>query len=636
MKPVKFHKIRLIGLSSILSELLARLHPLSLLEIKTSHYEGLGTNRPLDSFELLSEKLLFVRTLKSQLKSVPVEDELLSLEKAVKVTDKNRPLLDEVRKIKEQLASISQNIEQLQNQIKVCEGLLDFSSVDFSLLSTGSLKYALLNVPITSLKELNQRLASLSKPFEIQVSQKKGVEKATVLLVLDRSIEFDSLISGINATKIELPQGFTSPKSTLSGLLSKKGELEGIKDSLSQQILEISTKLYPELAYAEKTLQIEVDRAQAATNAHFTSSCFVIEAWVPTTRMKDLESVVAFFGERLTLEILPIDEHHEVPPILLKNPKMASPLEFITTRYSLPSYTELDPTLLYFILIPVFYGLIVADAFYAILSVFIALFLKRQFKTSTVLQNIGTFWLYAALPAFVFGIIFDEFGGATHYHWLEFLESWHIIDLHALDITGPLYHGISRVHNLPLVIGISCLAGLLHLALGFILGAISEWNHSKKHAFAKISWLGVEIGGTILVLTSVLPMLPIIYQPAGLVIFVISVAGLLATEGIVGLLELPGFAGNVISYSRIAAIGVVGTLLGEIINEAFMPRPEMGWFIVLALPLFFILHSVNAFIAMFEALIQGGRLNVLEFRSKFMKGGGKSFEPFSTDQYRAH
>jgi len=47
--------------------------------------------------------------------------------------------------------------------------------------------------------------------------------------------------------------------------------------------------------------------------------------------------------------------------------------------------------------------------------------------------------------------------------------------------------------------------------------------------------------------------------------------------------------------------------------------------------LFLILHSINAFIAMFEALIQGGRLNIIEFRSKFLQGGGKLFSPFTVN-----
>ena len=46
-------------------------------------------------------------------------------------------------------------------------------------------------------------------------------------------------------------------------------------------------------------------------------------------------------------------------------------------------------------------------------------------------------------------------------------------------------------------------------------------------------------------------------------------------------------------------------------------------------PVFIIFHVLNCFVAMFESLIQGGRLNIVEFRSKFLQGGGDLFIPFS-------
>ena len=60
-----------------------------------------------------------------------------------------------------------------------------------------------------------------------------------------------------------------------------------------------------------------------------------------------------------------------------------------------------------------------------------------------------------------------------------------------------------------------------------------------------------------------------------------------------------------------------------------MPVPEAGLMALILVPLLVILHFVNAFIAMFESIIQVGRLNIIEFKSKFVEGGGVLFSPFA-------
>jgi V/A-type H+-transporting ATPase subunit I len=184
-------------------------------------------------------------------------------------------------------------------------------------------------------------------------------------------------------------------------------------------------------------------------------------------------------------------------------------------------------------------------------------------------------------------------------------------------------------HILELV-GLTAFVGMIHLAFGFAIGAINEWKHNKKHAMAKIAWIGVEIG----MLLTLLPAIGLVAMPAlmyaGLAVLVISVIALAITEGILGIIELPGLLGNILSYTRIAAIGIVGIVIAEILlNQFVIPLPEHGIFALLLLPLFLLLHVVNAFIAMFESLVQGGRLNIVEFRSKFLHGGGEIFVPFS-------
>jgi len=47
------------------------------------------------------------------------------------------------------------------------------------------------------------------------------------------------------------------------------------------------------------------------------------------------------------------------------------------------------------------------------------------------------------------------------------------------------------------------------------------------------------------------------------------------------------------------------------------------------MPVYLLMHFLNIFVGMFEALVQGTRLNYVEFFSKFFEGGGQKFNPFA-------
>jgi V/A-type H+-transporting ATPase subunit I len=194
---------------------------------------------------------------------------------------------------------------------------------------------------------------------------------------------------------------------------------------------------------------------------------------------------------------------------------------------------------------------------------------------------------------------------------------------------NPLYSGFHRVggDNTVILLGATVIIGLLHLSIGFIFGAINEWNHNRKHAYAKLGWLGIIIG-IFAVIGSMLGILIPEFTVIGGVLMGISVVVIAACEGLVGIVELPGLAGNILSYTRIAAVGVSGVLIAELVNHNFLPVPEAGLTNLLLIPVFVLLHFVNCFIAMFEGLVQSGRLNIVEFKSKFLHGGRELFAPF--------
>jgi V/A-type H+-transporting ATPase subunit I len=90
-----------------------------------------------------------------------------------------------------------------------------------------------------------------------------------------------------------------------------------------------------------------------------------------------------------------------------------------------------------------------------------------------------------------------------------------------------------------------------------------------------------------------------------------------------GPLELVGTLGNVLSYLRLAAVGLASTYLAMVANELSVIGPI--WLGVFA-GLFF--HSLNLALSSFSPMIQALRLHYFEIFSKYYEGGGKPFRPF--------
>ncbi|MEW6748746.1 MAG: V-type ATPase 116kDa subunit family protein [Candidatus Micrarchaeota archaeon] len=624
LRPKKMRKVRLIVLKSHVGNLVKDLHKAGLVDIRNTKFDGLEEGRPLPGFDEISAELLKLRRMLSMMESVvgsaaQKEPELIDGQEAIEQS-KNLGFDMKLEALSRQAAELGEGIKRLESEAVVIDRILHFKGVDFSKLKTRTLDYRVGEVQLSKIPHLSEALEKT--PGHTGLITEPGY--SVVLAVYQKSGEkdVDTVFADAGFADIELPADVTTPIAAIervnSDNESKKRELAGI----NSEIAKISKDRIEKVRSLIRSLEVESDRAEIAQRFSSSKCIYIIEGWIIQEKMPELEKLVSNYQD-VILEDVPFG-HDETPPTVLDNPKIAGPLEFLTENYTLPNYHEIDPTLAYFIALPIIYGMIVGDFVYGLISLGLSIFMLNKFKDSYMMSNVSKIWLYSAFPTMLFGILFDEFGGMTHMGLANYIGGWFGVEL----LSAPLYSGFHRIENVLVLIGITALVGMIHLAAGFILGAINEWSHNKKHSIAKIAWIGVELSILLIILPSIGLIDPAM-MTAGLVLLVISVILLALTEGIIGIVELPGLVGNILSYSRIAVIGIVGVILAEILNEFLIPMPEQGIMALVLFPIFAVLHVVNCFIAMFESLIQGGRLNIVEFKMKFMHGGGGVFTPFS-------
>ena len=87
---------------------------------------------------------------------------------------------------------------------------------------------------------------------------------------------------------------------------------------------------------------------------------------------------------------------------------------------------------------------------------------------------------------------------------------------------------------------------------------------------------------------------------------------------------------DILSYSRILALGLATAIIGLAVNivaDLVGGLPYIGWLLMIVV--FIGGHIFNLLINALGSFIHSGRLQFVEFFTKFMEGGGKQFKPFS-------
>ncbi|MFH1095809.1 MAG: V-type ATPase 116kDa subunit family protein [Candidatus Micrarchaeota archaeon] len=578
---------------------------------------GLKEGGPLDDYAQVSEQLVRMRAIRGALNPVPFKGrektggDALARAAAIRIEGELLSIRDEIAKRRSALGEFNITLGELER----VAGL----DVDYHALPH-EMAYRL--VSIERKKLAGARQAARAGEWTTWLTAPDPKDEARTLALVGVPREKEEEMGGLfkEFEAVSWPALAGTPKQARLHVMHESTRLDEEIRSFERRKTELSVEYYPLCARLEEELSLAAELTHVAARVGRSEQCFWAEGWV---RPEDYEALhaktVAALEGQVYMRKLEEEEHHgKGRPTLLENPGVADPLQYIVNFLSVPRWNEIDPTMIVFVTIPVFYGMIVGDAGYALISFLLAWAISAKAARGGMLYNFSKLWMIGAVPSLLFGIAFDEYFGYTHAQLLGF----------------PLYHPVlERIAEMQTLILITIAVGWVHLALGFVLGAANEWEHSRKHACAKLAWLPIMVGGTMAVGHYLLKAFPSDIGIIGAVILAFGIGVLMWAEGPLGVVEVPGVASNVMSYTRIAAIGMAGVILAGIINKMLAPDPRMlgtpaGILMFVLMGIAYVgAHVVNTIIAMVESTIHGARLNVVEFFGKFYRGGGKAFEP---------
>jgi V/A-type H+-transporting ATPase subunit I len=297
----------------------------------------------------------------------------------------------------------------------------------------------------------------------------------------------------------------------------------------------------------------------------------------------------------------------------MRNSQPARPFEPLVRFLDLPRAGSFDPTLLMALFLPLMFGVMVGDVGYGVVLLALALAARRSLAgRGSALA--GVTWVLAtgAVWSIVFGALFGELFGDLGTRLFGDWALWQ--DRLAEDALVPL-----------LLFAVAI--GAAHVVLGLVLGA---WQSARFRERPEL----LDKLGSLLVLAGLFGLagwaadqLSSGALTPSVAAVVVGLVLVMAPGGALGLITGPlallGRVGNVLSYLRLAAVGLASAHLASVANELATVGPIWMGVVVAA---FF--HALNLALASFSPMIQALRLHYVEFFGTFLIGGGRAFTPF--------
>jgi len=622
--PERMTRVVIVGEKDELESVIERLHSLNIFHIRDFSEEDpiFRIGGPFEIAEKYSEYLLRLRTL---IRSLGIRE----VEQKYSVREIEEIIQSRLDEINAEISRELENQSKLESRIKELEQLMrDLKPFEVlgirPSLCAGYETIACFVGRVRSFEEVYEALSEFREEVHL-VEGGKEKENYIAIFVPKELVEtVNSALAGTSFSELPVPSVEGEVSEEMKRISEEIERLRAEVDEAKKRIEELKSEYAGILLACEEYLAIEVEKAEAPLRFATTENFFVIDGWVPVERREELFEALKDFEVH-------VDEisSEEEPPVSLMHSKLVSPFKLLIDIFSTPRYNEIDPTLLIFITFPLFYGFMLGDVGYGLLVGVLSLLVKRKMKGESW-QALGSIGLYAGILSIIFGFIYGEFFGFPIYGEESIFGLTHF---HA-----PLH----RFHEVVELLMISLVIGVIHVALGLFIGIrnVAVLHGWKEAIYQKLCWILMLFGG-ILIVYYLLPPLMIgvplaelnLLSPIfllGVLLLIAGVVLLIIGEGPIMIMEIPTLLSNVISYSRLLAIGLSSVGIALAVNtisiELFFSRG--GFLILVGVIVMLLGHTLNLALGIIGPGLHSLRLHYVEFFTKFFEGGGKKYNPF--------
>lgn len=372
------------------------------------------------------------------------------------------------------------------------------------------------------------------------------------------------------------------------------------------------------LAYereAEASVRVEAEDASLRTE-YLT----FLQGYVPAEDESAFRAAVAAAipDGVFDLQMEPAALEDEDVPILLKNGPLVQPFENLVEMYSMPRYYEVDPTPLLAPWYLLFFGLMIGDVGYGLLLLLATTLSLRFMPMKRAMKDKFRFFQLLSIPSTLAGLAFGScLGGAV-----------------------PMPGLINPTENNMAMIGLSVAIGVINIFFGLGIQGFSAIRRGRPMdavydvLFWYMALLGAMAFGGARMLNG-----PETIATIGLIVMIVGMLGIVLfsarenkgptrfTWGLYNLYGITSYIGDIVSYTRIAALMLAGAFIGyavNLISGMLVGAGILG--ILFAVVVFVVFHLFNLFLSGLSGYVHSMRLIYVEFFGKFYEGGGVPFK----------
>lgn len=508
--------------------------------------------------------------------------------------------------------------------------LIAWGNLDLPLSALGRGKRVvslLVKLPVRSRVAFMQALEKIEGPMAY-IEEISVVGAETHLFLLSR-LEQESEILGVVADHqgalIELGEEDATVGEILTTLNQKERELQEELKDLERKIA-TATKKRPMLQaiYDEKMNQLE--RIRLGGELPSSEQTFLLDGWLMARDLSRLKRILHDISPTIYLAAEDPKSEERVP-VEFENHPLIRPFEVVVQVYGYPKYGEIDPTPVMAPFFFIFFGLTLADIGYGLVLAGLCWYLLRTVKMAGMAKKLFSMLLLGGVASMVFGVLMSGF----------------FADL----ITFPALWFSPTLDPIKLLI-VSIIIGMVQLYAGILIKAYSRIKNGKF-------WEALREEGLWLFFLTSLGLL-LVQGPLGLSKYagVFTTIALVATIAVIlskmagggtflqRLSRLPGgifslydavsFFSDLLSYSRLLALGLSSAIIGQVVNY-FVRMTNPGLTNPLGLIAGFLIfaggHLMNLLLGVLGSYVHSSRLQYIEFFNKFYDAGGRPFQPLA-------